>query len=110
MYSTHKLTTRLEKEIFSACDIMPFETVSKRYSINKTSIARVFNEYAERLEKCYILKTPRVLGLDECHLARKARVVLVDNYPEDKSKAKLLEMDSPFYNKNEYNDKIKNPP
>lgn len=90
--STHKLTTRLEKEIFSACDIMPFETVSKRYSINKTTIASVFNEYSDRLEKCYILKTPRVLGLDECHLARKARVVLVDNYPEDKSKAKLLEM------------------
>lgn len=89
---SHKLTTRLEKEIFNGCDIMPFETISKRYSINKTTVASVFNEHAERLEKSYILKTPRVLGLDECHLARKARVVLVDNYPEDKSKAKLLEM------------------
>lgn len=55
-----------------------FSDLAFEMGIDHQLVRRLFLDYAEELEMKYHAVTPRALGIDEVHLAKKARGVLID--------------------------------
>lgn len=82
-----QVTKRLYSLIAKRAIETPFKTLADEYGISATKVASVFNDFAEEAFSDYKVIAPRVLGIDEKHIAHYARGVFVDV-----ENGKLLEM------------------
>lgn len=56
----------------------PFATLANEYGLSVSKISTIFKEYAKEIYSDYKVVAPRVLGIDEKHVAHHARGVFVD--------------------------------
>ena len=80
-------TIELYEQIRHEALLCPFSKVAERFGISVPTVASILEEYGRELERSYHPTAPRVLGIDEKHIVRKSRGVLVDI-----EKRKLIEM------------------
>lgn len=73
-----KTTLRLKEYITSESLKKPFLQIEKELDIKSTTIKRYFKEYVENKEKDFVRYSPEVLGIDEAHLSKGMRGVIVD--------------------------------
>lgn len=75
-----KLTNRLRDAIAKESALAGFTSAANRYGVSAATAKKTFNVWAKRLDflKVQTVKAPEILGLDEAHLARNYRGVLVD--------------------------------
>lgn len=74
---TNRLEEYLRKEVF----LQPFNVLCERSGFSNYTISKIMDEEMEKYEakrKANPPKAPRVLGIDEKHLRKEARGVLVD--------------------------------
>ena len=73
MESRH-LTRRLYDEIRHEAFTKPLSTVALKYGYSDTTIGKIFDEYSSEIkESCDPVVAPRVLGIDEKHIAHNGR-------------------------------------
>ena len=72
------MTKRLIESIQNECFDNTFVNIAAKYSISESNVRRLFNNYYSRLEENWVVKAPRVLGIDEAHLADDMRAVFID--------------------------------
>ena len=75
---TGRTTLRLKKYVMIEALSKPFLQIEKDLDIKATTIKRYFKEYVATKEKEYIRYSPKVLGIDEAHLSKNMRGVIVD--------------------------------
>lgn len=73
-----KMTKRLRKEIQIESLKRPFLQVAQNYGLNVSTVKRSFDDYAAAEEKKRVMYSPEVLGIDEAHLNKTMRGVIVD--------------------------------
>ena len=73
-----QVTKRLYSLIANRAIDTPFKALADEYGISTTKVASVFNDFAEKAFSDYKVVAPRVLGIDEKHIANCARGVFVD--------------------------------
>ena len=73
-----KTTLRLKKYMMTEALTKPFLQIEKELDIKATTVKRYFKEYVEAKEKEYIRYSPKILGIDEAHLSKNMRSVIVD--------------------------------
>ena len=76
-----RITKRLREHICSAFrHNRTFSSMANEYNVSETTIKRIFNEYVSQKEKeCKKdIKTPTCMGIDEAHLNKNMRCVIVD--------------------------------
>lgn len=73
-----KTTLRLKEYITAESLKKPFLQIEKELDIKSTTIKRYFKEYVADKEKDYVRYSPDVLGIDEAHLSKGMRGVIVD--------------------------------
>lgn len=73
-----QMTKRLIESIQNECFDDTFVNIAAKYSISEANVRRLFNIYYKRLEEDWVVKAPRVLGIDEAHLADDMRAVFID--------------------------------
>jgi transposase len=74
-----QMTYRLYEQIRRDSFVRTYTDVSAAYGFSATTIASIFDEYAEELEgKRSVVVAPRVLGIDEKHIVHAMRAVFVD--------------------------------
>lgn len=73
-----KMTKRLKAALANESIHRPFTNVANSYGISKTSTRNSFIKYAENFDAEWVVKTPEILGIDECHLARRPRSIFTD--------------------------------
>ncbi len=74
----HRLTTRFRDFLAWQAVELPFTTAASQNGVHETLIRRLFAAESERLLSGYNPYMPRVLGMDEIYLHRKARFVIGD--------------------------------
>ena len=74
-----QMTERLYDQIRREAFRLPFVEVGAMYGYSDTTIANIFDEYAEELEaKRGVITAPRVLGIDEKHIVHAMRGIFVN--------------------------------
>ena len=73
-----KITNRLRDYIRKESMLRPFLNIAEELGMSDTTVRNIFKEYAKSLDDERILKTPRVLGIDENHICGTYRAVFVD--------------------------------
>lgn len=73
-----QFTTRLYEQIKKRALNGPFLEISRDYGISNVTVANILSEYGKELEADYHPVAPRVLGIDEKHIVKSARGVLVN--------------------------------
>ena len=73
-----QMTKRLIESIQTECFDDTFVNIAAKYSISESNVRRIFNNYYTRLEESWVVKAPRILGIDEAHLADDMRAVFID--------------------------------
>ncbi|WP_082773081.1 ISL3 family transposase [Methylobacterium sp. CCH5-D2] len=73
-----RITLRFKKHLERQAVEHSFTTAAKVNGVHETLIRRLFDDYSDRMLKGYIPKLPRVLGMDEIYLHRRARFVIGD--------------------------------
>src|SRR5208283_2442401 len=78
MDKKRKATKRLVRYIESAAIKKPFLSLATEIGFDERSIRRIFKESLHMHEHGYRPSTPKILGIDEVYLFRKARCVLTN--------------------------------
>ena len=73
-----KTTLRLKSHIIQEALNKPFLQIEKELDIKATTVKRYFKELIETEERKFVKYSPTVLGIDEAHLGRGMRGVVVD--------------------------------
>ena len=73
-----KTTLRLKSYIMKEALNKPFLQIEKELDIKATTVKRYFKELVKTEESRFIKYSPKVLGIDEAHLGRGMRGVIVD--------------------------------
>lgn len=73
-----KITVRLKMKICELAIKKPFLQIAEEYGITTPTVKNVFLDYVEEEEKKRVLYSPAILGIDEAHLNKKPRGVIVD--------------------------------
>ncbi|WP_435232651.1 ISL3 family transposase, partial [Methylobacterium sp. sgz302542] len=73
-----RMTLRFREHLERQSVEHSFTTAATINGVHETLIRRLFDDYSERALKQYVPKLPRVLGMDEIYLHRKARFVIGD--------------------------------
>ncbi|MFY9293305.1 MAG: ISL3 family transposase [Methylorubrum rhodinum] len=71
---TKKLRVRIQKDAIE----WPFSHAAEINGVDDKQVERIFKAHAKRVLASYVPKMPRVLGMDEIHIRKKARFVLGD--------------------------------
>lgn len=83
----HQFTKRLYKQLESRALNEPFAPIAAEYGISKTKVAEILIKHCKEREVNRIMVAPRVLGIDEKHIAHAARGIFVNI-----ENGKLIEM------------------
>ena len=85
------MTKRMRSEVGKRCLDYPFNAVARDYAISEATCRRAFADWIEdkNIEKNKITYAPRVMGIDEAHLANGMRGVITDN--ENNTLIEMLE-------------------
>lgn len=73
-----RMTLRLRNKIKEQALKDTYSKIAEEYSLTKQTVRNVFLEYVEEQERQRVLHAPTVLGIDEAHLSKSMRGVLVD--------------------------------
>ena len=86
-----RMTKRMRSEVGKRCLDYPFNAVARDYAISEATCRRAFADWIEDkdIEKDKITYAPRVMGIDEAHLANGMRGVITDN--ENNTLIEMLE-------------------
>lgn len=76
--SDHLMTRRLVAYIQRQVMRRPFTHVADEIGVHERTIRNVFRAYVAELDKQHVVRTPAWLGIDELHLANRARCVFTD--------------------------------
>lgn len=105
-----KVTVRLKTKICELATKRPFLQIAEEYGITMPTVKRIFMEYVEVEEKKRVLYSPTVLGIDEAHLNKTMRGVIIDvnarrviELLDTRSKNRVME----YFNSLPNSDKIK---
>lgn len=74
----HRVTVRFRQHLAEQAIAHPFLTAASLNGVHETLVRRIFNEHARVVLSGYKPCLPRVLGMDEIYLHRKARFVIGD--------------------------------
>lgn len=85
-----RMTKRLYDMVCEDCFKFSFTDIANMHGMERRTVKRIFDEYYRGLNARWIVKAPRVLGIDECHLAKDARAVFVEM--DRKTGNRLIEM------------------
>lgn len=83
-----QMTDRLLEQIQRDCFVRPFTDIANDIGVSVEKVEEIFDEYVSQLERDPPI-CPRVLGIDEVHIAHAMRGVFVDS-----ENGNLLEMTS----------------
>lgn len=78
---SRQMTSRLEEYLRKEVFLQPFSILSERSGFSQYTISKIMDEEIEKYEaerKAHPPVAPRMLGIDEKHLRKEARGVLVD--------------------------------
>lgn len=56
----------------------PFTHLAEEIGMSEGNVRKIFKSYIENLEQTHIFETPKILGIDEIHLAGRARAVFTN--------------------------------
>lgn len=87
LHKSSKMTERLWREIALESFNDKIENVMRRYRLSSGMVRNIFHERLDDLNRKTVLKTPRVLGIDEVHLHKRYSGVFVDV-----EKGRIIEM------------------
>lgn len=73
-----RMTLRLRETIKRQALKDTYSKIAAEYSLTKQTVRNVFLEYVEEQERQRVLHAPTVLGIDEAHLSKNMRGVIVD--------------------------------
>ncbi len=73
-----RMTKRLYDIICDECFEDTFVGVAGMHGMDDRTVRDVFRQHCRRLDDEWVVTAPRVLGIDECHLANNARAVFVE--------------------------------
>jgi len=78
IHSKHNMTTRLVQYIKEKSLQRPFTHLAEDIGCSEGTIRKIFKSYVETLEVQNKFETPKVMGIDEIHLAKRARTVITN--------------------------------
>lgn len=71
---TRQLYARIQRDALNGS----FSSIARKYEVTVPTVAAILKEYGDELLSSYHPTAPRVLGIDEKHIVRNQRGVLVD--------------------------------
>lgn len=78
MSEKYRMTNRLVTYIQKYALHKPFTHIAEEIGISEGTVRNIFNDYVSILEKEHKFETPKVMGIDEIHLAKKPRCVITN--------------------------------
>lgn len=78
MDTSRRMTERLLRSIEHDSLAMTFSEVARDTVLVEGTIRQIFHAHVKRLEAAYTFATPRVLGIEEVHLRRRARAIFTN--------------------------------
>ena len=75
---SHNMTDRLLDYIQERALSKPFTHISEETGVSESNIRNIFKKFVKSLENKVSYKTPKYLGIDEIHLAGRARAVFTN--------------------------------
>ena len=78
IHSTHSMTNRLVKYIDEKSLQRPFTHLAEEIGCTEGTIRKIFRNHRDTLAAQIKFETPKVMGIDEIHLAKRARAVITN--------------------------------
>ncbi len=78
IHPTHNMTNRLVKYIEEKSLQRPFTHLAEEIGCTEGTIRKIFRNHRDALASQIKFETPKVMGIDEIHLAKRARAVITN--------------------------------
>lgn len=78
MHPTHNMTNRLVKYIEEKSLQRPFTHLAEEIGCTEGTIRKIFRNHRDTLAAQIKFETPKIMGIDEIHLAKRARAVITN--------------------------------
>jgi transposase len=78
MSNEYKMSSRLEKYIKQQSILRPYSHVANEVGVSNATVYVLFCDYKKEKEDTFIFETPKVMGIDEIHLAKQPRCVITN--------------------------------
>lgn len=78
MSSDYRMTERLERQIKKESILRPFTHLAEEIGVTEGTIRKIFNDHKDSLSEKLTFATPKIMGIDEIHLAKQQRCVITN--------------------------------
>lgn len=78
MSEDYRMTSRLAEYIRHQSILRPFTHLAEEIGVSEGTVRKLFNDYVDELERQHRFETPKVMGIDEIHLAKRPRCVITN--------------------------------
>lgn len=78
MSDNYRMTERLERHIKKESILRPFTHLAEEIGVTEGTIRKIFNDHKDSLSEKLTFATPKIMGIDEIHLAKQPRCVITN--------------------------------